>query len=58
MNGFLLLVPFFAIRFGVLARKGRQALARAAHSALMRSCRALFPCFPPLILSRLCSIAL
>ena len=25
MNGFLLLVPFFAIRFGVLARKGRQA---------------------------------
>ncbi len=35
MNGFLLLVPFFAIRFGVLARKGRQALARAAHFAPM-----------------------
>ena len=36
MNGFLLLVPFFLIRFGLMARLDRASLARAAHFAPMR----------------------
>ena len=36
MNGFLLLVPFFLIRFGLMARLDHASLARAAHFAPMR----------------------
>lgn len=36
MNGFLLLVPFFIIRFGLLSVLGRRAVQRAAHFAPMR----------------------
>lgn len=36
MNGFLLLIPFFLIRFGLMAWLDRAALARAAHFAPMQ----------------------
>jgi len=36
MNGFFLLVPFFLIRFGLLALLERSALRRAAHFAPLR----------------------
>jgi len=36
MNGFLLLIPFFLIRFGLLSFLNKQALPRAAHFAPMR----------------------
>jgi len=35
MNGFFLLIPFFLIRFGLLARLDRGAVGRAAHFAPM-----------------------
>lgn len=36
MNGFLLLIPFFAIRFGLLAAVNPRAVRRAAYFAPMR----------------------
>lgn len=36
MNGFLLLIPFFTIRFGLLALLDKGAVRRAAHFAPMR----------------------
>lgn len=36
MNGFLLLAPFFLIRFGLMAWLDHASLARAAHFAPMR----------------------
>ena len=35
MNGFLLLIPFLLVRFGLLALLDREAVGRAAHFAPM-----------------------
>lgn len=35
MNGFLLMVPFFGVRFGLLGVLGKEAVHRAAHFAPM-----------------------
>ena len=35
MNGFLLMVPFFGVRFGLLSVLGKEAVHRAAHFAPM-----------------------
>lgn len=37
MNGFILLIPFLTIRFGLLAFLDKEAVRRAAHFAPMRS---------------------
>lgn len=36
MNGFLLMIPFFLVRFGLLAKMDRRAVQRAAHFAPMQ----------------------
>ncbi len=42
MNGFLLLIPFFIIRFALLAKLGKEGVQRAAHFAKTEKLEKLF----------------